>query len=225
MATNTQTCARKSRRVSRGLREAGDKTANIQKPEKQFRDEVRAEHARTGKWPFQYSTEEIKEKFVADRSNLTREQIETEWQDFIKEWAKRLNQRLEIYHAEMMSMKPALEELRDFNLFDELIVLLRNVAKEQNNVLHARSINFAADLLANISEKGYRPPRASVRKRQQVRNYVMFQWRLKGKYMTVEEFKFDINQMWGISEGTILKILYPNSKTPRRYKNLYKNIE
>ena len=225
MVTNTETHARKSRRVSRGLREAGDKTANNQMTEKQYRDKVRAEHARTGKWPFQYSPEEIKEKFVANRSNLTPEQIESEWQDFKKEWAKRLNQRLKIYHAEMMSMKPALDELSEFNLFDELIVLLRNVAKEQNNVLHARSINFAAELLANISEKGYRPPRASVRKRQQVRKDVMFQWRVKGKYMTVEEFIFDINQMWSIPEGTVLKILYPKSKIPRRYKNLFKNVE
>jgi hypothetical protein len=53
----------------------------------------------------------------------------------------------------------------------------------------------------------------------------MFQWRVKGKYMTVEEFIFDINQMWGISEGTVLKILYPKSKIPRRYKNLFKNVE
>jgi hypothetical protein len=84
---------------------------------------------------------------------------------------------------------------------------------------------MAADLLESISKEGYRPPRASVRNRQQVRNTVMFQWPLKREYMTVEEFKFDMHERFGISEGTVLKILYPKSKTPRRYKNLYKNIE
>ena len=183
---------------------------------KQIRNEIRAEHARTGKWPFLYSSEEIKERFIAKRSNLTPDEIESKRQ---QEGAKRLSLERELGCAEE-SMNGPLEKLRDFNLLHELIRFLRYSAKQYDKVLYQHRINMGADLLERISQEGYRPPSASVRKRHETRKSVMRQWFLKREYMTVEEFKVDMHETFGISEGTVLKILYPKSKTPRRFKNL-----
>ena len=105
-------------------------------------------------------------------------------------------------------MQRPLEELKDFNTFDELVRMLRRASSQQRTPLNRDVVTMAADLLEKISKEGYRPPRPSARNRRDIRRHVQFHWALNKGFMTVEEFKAHMQDDFGIPEGTVPKIIY-----------------
>jgi hypothetical protein len=173
--------------------------------EKQMRDEVRTNFAKTGSWrfPFQRSWKEIIEERVKE-TGKSEHVIKEEIRRFQKEYSRRA---LEAHTLEA-EMEGIAEELRDFKTFDELVRVLHIVSAQQTDRVQTLIVKFAAEVLEKISKEGYRIPKPSTRQRRGTRKLVQFQWALKGKYMTVEEFKEHVHEKFGIPEGTVLKILY-----------------
>src|SRR3954454_14681444 len=119
----------------------------------------------------------IDKQAKADGNRLLDDMSESE----IQAHAKRITE--EIFRvvrqvSVVEAMQRPLEELKDFNTFDELIRMLRKASSQVRTPLNRHIVIMAALLLEQISKEGCRPPRPSARTRRYIRRHVQFHWAL-----------------------------------------------